>query len=467
MVDTRSRRPAEAAGPVPPHDLGAEEAVIAAVLIDTDSYWNIEPILRAPDFFDGWHEWCWRAIEHIVARGEPVTLPTLAHELDRTYSGTETQLEIVGGEPWLVELVGRHFSSVGVEAHARIVARDSRYRRMLQASNQIAQMASEGGPDDERVMSAATRLIEGVRSDSPMLGAVSTESIATGLLANDLGISDRGIRGITAGYKAIDIKTHGYAPGEIIGVGGDTSVGKTAFAVGAARRQAEAGVRVGYVPVEGDRTVLTQRIAASYAGFTLQALQQMDEGWTPGMRRKYEDAMHLASMLPIYWPDRYIERVGDICSWISVQAHQVGIQVAYVDHIDVVRADRDRDGRASEIADIMRQLQNTARRENVAIVFLSQINRAAAAKHKMPTIRDLREAGAKEELSQVVILLHRNDQFGFFSRPYLQAEIGKNTEGTTGKITRVDDLLDNDFALVFNPRTAGVEELGVDELRVQ
>ena len=148
------------AGGLPPHDVAAEEAVIAALLLDaTESYPRVLPLLQPRDFFREQNGWCYDACLALADRGEAITIPTLAHELERA-----GRLDAMGGEPYLAELVGRHFSAVGVEAHARIVARDALYRRLIQAAGQIAQTAYEGGPDAGRVISAAEALLLGIRS---------------------------------------------------------------------------------------------------------------------------------------------------------------------------------------------------------------------------------------------------------------------------------------------------------------
>jgi replicative DNA helicase len=144
---------------LPPHDIAAEEAIIAALLLDDDSYARVLPIVRPEDFFREQNGWVYEACLSLSERSESLTVPTVAHELDR-----EGHLEAVGGEPYLQEIAGKYFTAIGVEAHARIVARDSMYRRLMQIAGQIAQLASAGGPDAARVIGESEALLLGLRT---------------------------------------------------------------------------------------------------------------------------------------------------------------------------------------------------------------------------------------------------------------------------------------------------------------
>lgn len=145
---------------LPPHDVSAEEAVIAALLLDSEAYQRIKDMLTEADFFREQHGWVWHAATDLFTRGEEITIPTITHELSR--AGV---LDRMGGEPALIEIAGRHFTSQGVEAHARMVLRDSTYRNLIQVAGAITRIAYEGSPDADRVVSAAVNMLTAVVQD--------------------------------------------------------------------------------------------------------------------------------------------------------------------------------------------------------------------------------------------------------------------------------------------------------------
>lgn len=145
---------------LPPHDIGAEEAVVAALFLDGE---YALPRVRAArlepgDFFREQNRWCYEACLAVADRGEEITLTTAAHELDR-----QGRLDAVGGEPFLVELANKYFTAIGVEAHARIVARDALYRRLIDAAGEIAKVAYRGEADEGAVLAEAVAQLDRIR----------------------------------------------------------------------------------------------------------------------------------------------------------------------------------------------------------------------------------------------------------------------------------------------------------------
>ncbi len=222
------------AGGLPPHDVAAEEAVIAALLLDAESYPRVLPLLQPSDFFREQNSWCYEACLALADRGEAITIPTLAHELERA-----GRLDAMGGEPYLAELVGRHFSAVGVEAHARIVARDALYRRLIQAAGQIAQTAYEGGPDAGRVISAAEALLLGIRSTEAAGDFRRLRDLLDQFL-EDPGEAVEGllVSAVRSGFMDLDALLGGFKRGDLVILAARTGVGKSALLLNVARNAA-------------------------------------------------------------------------------------------------------------------------------------------------------------------------------------------------------------------------------------
>jgi replicative DNA helicase len=93
-----------------------------------------------------------------------------------------------------------------------------------------------------------------------------------------------------------------------------------------------------------------------------------------------------------------------------------------VDYLQLMSS-RDNRPRHEIVAEMSRQLKILARDLDVPVIALSQLNRNAEQRSdKRPSLSDLRESGAIEQDSDVVILLHQEDDV-------LLLDVAKNRQG--------------------------------------
>jgi hypothetical protein len=120
--------PAIVGGRVPPHNLGAEAAVLAALMADAGKLTDVSAELSdgADAFYSDNHRLIFDAVSDLVGRGEPVDVVTVAHWL------RERQLiQRAGGAKYLGELVDGTPAVANVGEHARIVQRMRTRRRAI------------------------------------------------------------------------------------------------------------------------------------------------------------------------------------------------------------------------------------------------------------------------------------------------------------------------------------------------
>ena len=414
---------------LPPHDVGAEEAVLAALLLDDEAVHRIDGIVTPADFFRDANRWAFEAALRLAQRGEPITVATIAHELLE-----RGQLDQAGGEGFLLDLASRYFTAVAVEAHARIVARDAGYRRLITAAGGIARVAYQGGPDADLVYAEAERILRGAGSGTSAARFESIHEVVERLTDPD----HRARPLIRTGLRPLDRLVGGFGEGDLICLGAHTSHGKTAFAAQIALNMAMSGVPIAYLTPEGSDEKITERWAAMLAGITRAKAEQRGE------LGRYIGAMDVLGHLPITLtePERTPRSMSAIASWITAAARTLDARVVFVDHIDAVDVERERgESVASAYQAGLRRLQNVAAREGIAVVFLSQVNRGG--EESMPSMRFLRESGAKEELSQLVVMLwldYREDQveiareYAGAPARFMWAKVEKHTEGEVGDV---------------------------------
>ena len=94
---------------LPPHDVEAEEAVIASVLVDAEAWEKVCGIVQPADFFREKNAWAFQACIDLTADGVGLNTVTVGHALAR-----KEQLEDVGGVAYLSKLTTDLDTPVGV-----------------------------------------------------------------------------------------------------------------------------------------------------------------------------------------------------------------------------------------------------------------------------------------------------------------------------------------------------------------
>ncbi|WP_370634705.1 DnaB-like helicase C-terminal domain-containing protein [Nocardiopsis sp. MT53] len=88
----------------------------------------------------------------------------------------------------------------------------------------------------------------------------------------------------------------------------------------------------------------------------------------------------------------------------------LGLRMVVVDYLQLVQTDGRYDSKQQEVTEISRALKLLAQELGITMVALSQLNRRSEDRAgKRPQMSDLRESGAIEQDSDIVILLHRED----------------------------------------------------------
>ena len=439
-------RPRTATG-LPPHDIAAEEAVIAALLLDEDAYPRVLPIIQPSDFFREQNGWIYEACLALSDRSEAVTVPTVAHELERA-----GRLDAAGWEPYLAEIAGKYFTAVGVEAHARLVARDSLYRRLIAAAAQIAQLAYEGGPDVQRVLLHAEELLLGIRNaeaagDFKRLRELLDEFLEAPA-DEDEGELHESVR---SGFMDLDeLLGGGYKRGDLVILAARTGVGKTSLMLNFARNAAvgQHG-SVALFSLEMGGETLAMRMLSAEADVEMARLRLGRH--TPQEESRVMRAHGLLGGASVFIDDSAVLSVPEIrakCRRLQVEH---GLDLVIVDYLQLLHGGGRADTRANEISQISRALKELARELNVPVIAAAQLSRAVETRSPhIPMLSDLRESGSIEQDADIVMFIYREDVYatpedwqnqhpdepgGAHPKGLAQIIVAKHRNGPTGTVT--------------------------------
>jgi replicative DNA helicase len=210
----------------PPHSREAEEAVIGAVLINPEVYYDLAQFLQAGDFYIHRLRWVWESFTRLHERRIPVDILTVSEDLEN-----QGQLEELGGPAYLTALLNQVPTTLHAEAYGRTVEQGSIRRKMLTAANQIATLAYNEREGIEQVMGEAEKAIFNVSERRLRHEVKPIRTVLSEYWDRVDQLSRRGdeIVGVPTGLIDLDKLTGGLQPSDLLILAGRPGTGKTAL----------------------------------------------------------------------------------------------------------------------------------------------------------------------------------------------------------------------------------------------
>jgi replicative DNA helicase len=432
-MERRTERSAET---LLPQNIEAEQGVLGSIIIDPGALDKVVRFLRPEDFYRDTHRLIYESIVRVSSQHTPADFLTVCDDLERM-----GQLENVGGASYITSLINQVPTSGNVEYYGHIVERASILRRLIHVAGQIAALAYEyQGADIADALTQTEQLVFEI-SQRYLLGSASDISMTElmDIYATQLEhrYRNRGrITGVPTGYADLDHLLAGLQRSDLILLAARTSLGKTQFALNVAYNTARAGHRVGIFSLEMGKEQLAQRFVAMESRVEQQRLRSgwiEDEEWATLVA-----AMDRLAELGIYIDDFPGISLHQMRSRARQWVLEHGVELLIVDYLQLVTGENRRyETREQEVGSISRGLKGLARELNVPVLALAQLSRALETRQvKVPQLSDLRESGALEQDSDVVMFIYRDEVYNpETTRPH-QADIivAKQRNGPTGEI---------------------------------
>jgi replicative DNA helicase len=200
--------------------------------------------------------------------------------------------------------------------------------------------------------------------------------------------------------------------------------------------------------LEMSKSEIVMRLLSAEAKIKLADMRSgrmSDDDWTRLARRMSE-----ISEAPLYIDDSPNLTMMEIRAKARRLRQRSDLKLIVVDYLQLMTSGKKVESRQQEVSEFSRQLKLLAKELEVPVVAISQLNRGPEQRtDKKPMLADLRESGAIEQDSDVVILLHRPDLFDQDDQDRLgEADliIAKHRNGPTRTITVAHQLHFSRFA---------------------
>lgn len=424
-----------------PNNPDAEANVLSAMLLSSEVVEEALTELLPDDFYRPMNKSLFETMHDMYDRSMPIDSITLID-----YLNSENKLQEVGGEAYILELMGQTLSLVNWQHHASIVRRDAMLREIIGATNQINQLAYNAPTDTEEVVERAESMLLSVTDREVKNAYKPLNDFLIEAFNEAKEVCEAGgvAAGVPTGYPSLDRMLMGLREGQLVIIGARPAVGKTSFALNLALNAASEGYTVAFFSLEMSGKEIAQRFICAHAQVSMSNFRTgkiSPQEWA-NIGQAAEDL----SRLDILIDDTPGITVTEIRAKARRMLHNKEKAIIILDYLQLVSppAGRRAESRTVEVSEMSRALKIMAKELAVPVISLSQLSRAVESRTgKRPQLSDLRESGSIEQDADIVMFLDRSSneqEAGREDRPpegITRIIVAKNRSGPIGDVDLV------------------------------
>lgn len=418
---------------VPPHDDTAEQSILGAILLDKDAIIDVAEFLRPGDFYKDGNAAIFSAMLELFEEHEPIDVVTLTAKLKK--AGT---LKIIGGSPYLSELVNVVPTSAHAEHYGRIIKEQCTKRKLIEAAAAITEHAFRDSGEVREILDRAEQEIFAISQSSTRRDFILIKDALASSFdrLDELHKRAGGLRGVPTGFSDLDFRLAGMQDSNLLILAARPGTGKTAMVLNIAQHVAvREKIPVGIFSLEMSKEELVDRLLVSQAdidAWKLKTGKLSDDDFT-----KLSDAMGELAEAPFYIDDTPGLNIMEMRTKARRLQVEHGVKLLIVDYLQLADSGRKFDNRVQEVSIISQSLKNLARELRIPVLACSQLSRAVEARgSKIPELSDLRESGSIEQDADVVMFLYREeqDQMAWGEQIPTKLRVAKHRNGPLGEI---------------------------------
>lgn len=417
---------------VPPQANELEKMIIGTILTEHSRLIDVVEFLRPEMFYSPANEMIYRAILTLSNLNRPIDMITVTDQLRST-----GELSKLPDAAFYITDLCNVSSGLAIEFHGRKLLEYFTRREIIRNSQEQIKDAYDETVDVFDLLEKAENALIGI---SGKLIKNSGHVIA-GLIAIEIKElkarieSPKKLVGIGSGFTDLDRITNGWQGSNLTIIAARPGMGKTAFALIAARNAAmDFNVPTVFFSLEMSSGQLTQRLIAAESEVNYSWIQS-------GICKEEFETIYTAagklSNAKLFIDDSSALTIFELRSKARKLKMKHDIGLIFVDYLQLMRGDREKNSnREQEISSISRGLKSLAKELNVPVIALAQLSRACEARaDKRPILSDLRESGSIEQDADIVGFLYRPSYYKetIKDKPYpenlLELNIAKHRNG--------------------------------------
>jgi len=411
-----------------PSNIDIERAILGAILLEKTALFAVKDKISSEMFYLEQHRLIFNACHAIYLAGKGIDLLTVSQSLSEAGN-----LDRVGGYLYLAELTSRVVSSAHIEYHAEILITIYLKRKIIFVSHEAQCMAFEDVIPLSDIYEKLQKAQAGYRDVIVRLSGFQSVSLFDAYLeqikAMELQIKSGKPYGLVVGKDFIDKYLGTIEPGLII-IGGRPGMGKTTFGMWLSFVLAKNSYSGAFIGLELTHTQIMRRFMAMISGIRLDLIKQPQhlttQDWNIINQADVPKGLFLPNMTYPY--------ISHLCMEIEHLVKK-GAQFVVIDQLNFIKPDPKKGSfsRNDILGDISRELSQLAKKLNIPLILLHQLNRQGVEE---PELHHLRDSGNIEQDARVVIFVDvpakrgvKQLEDGSSSQGIAVIKIAKNGEG--------------------------------------
>lgn len=278
----------------------------------------------------------------------------------------------------------------------------SKKRQQIKIASDI-QKAIESWESEDKVLQIANKLYE-----TETIKQQSREEIKQEIV-NDALWESKEVRRFLTNYKDIDEITWGFYPNQLITVAARPWIWKTMIALNFIANQLQVWHKVAFFSLEMSTKEIYQRLYARFGELEVNKIKWSSKmyPWDDAKLNKAMETVEEFENNLVLFDDKHW--LGEIVNQIRLLHSKGMLDIVYIDYVGLIEVKAE--NRNLEISKITRVLKMLAMQLKIPIVILAQLSRAVEKRFwwDEPILSDLRDSGSIEQDSDVVLMLHRED----------------------------------------------------------
>lgn len=419
---------------VPPNDQDLEVLVLGSCLLEKEGCKKALELLHEDVFYNDGNSIVFKAIKNIDSKKDPVDIMTITRELMRTKG-----LNSIGGAHRISTLTNSVASASNIETHCRILLQLYFKRELIKISGEMIKRGYDDFHDVFDMIDFLKKKIKDLESNIVSDAVVDNNQVIDQVLIDiEDAASKNGITGLSTGLKSLDIGIMGLKKKFKYLIAAQAGEGKTALAktiaVNLSHVQGKPGV---FFSLEVTREMFMIGCISEILSIPNQFIQtgQISEIDKSRIRALKNTLFTNALIID----DRGGLSPEEINITLKKLKESHKIEWFVIDYINLQKIKgKESKGKSKEerVAEIVNENKNMAKEHDLICIELAQFTKEISKREGgRPHIGDLKDTGALEQSSDVVILVYRPenhdlpDYHGLDSAGLAELIIAKNKWG--------------------------------------